>query len=208
MAYKYFTEKLLKSDVLDLTSVFPDKQELSREQNNVSYNLADIAIYLKDVTQNFKNIEPQYVDLDNAISEIVNKHYISIGEPNVFLEDVEVEEVVFDGATPREGVIVEKGEQKLKGAPKAAPSKAPLKTVAKGTPKKTKVDEDIDKFKEELFSQREIFVDVFDEKDRAEFIDILQADLSGSEILADDDEFFAARVEVLSNFIKELKNIK
>jgi len=204
MAYKYFTQKLLKTNVLDLVSVFPEKQELSREQNNVSYNLADIAIYLQDSTQNFKNIEPQYIDLDNAISEIVNKYYISIGEVNVFLDDIEVEEVSFYGATPREGVIVEKGEQKGKGAPKAAP----IKTALKGVAKKTKIDTEIDKFKEELVSQKEIFVDVFDALERADFIDILEADLSGSEILADDDEFFAARVKVLSKFISELKNIK
>lgn len=45
MAYKYFTEELLTSDI-NLADVFAEKQEDVRERQNVSYGLYDIAIYL------------------------------------------------------------------------------------------------------------------------------------------------------------------
>jgi hypothetical protein len=62
MAYKYFTEQLLSSGI-DMSEVFPEKQELARESINVSYNLGDIAIYIKDVTENFKKTENNYIEL-------------------------------------------------------------------------------------------------------------------------------------------------
>lgn len=115
MAYKYFTEKLLSSDVLDLSTVFPEKQELARDSNNVSYNLTDIALFLKDRTENFKRIESQYIDLDSAISQIVEKYYKSKGEKNPFVTDLDEESLEeFQSKTPREAAIVDKGEIKAR----------------------------------------------------------------------------------------------
>lgn len=212
MAYKYFTEKLLSSDTLDLNSVFPEKQEMARESNNVSYSLTDIAIFLKDRTENFKRVEAQYVDLDNAISEIINKYYKSKGEKNPFVQEIDEESLAeFQSKTPREAAIVEKGELKGKGAPKAAPDvekkakKEEPKQEKKEEPKKVGSDK-LSKFKEELASRKEIFDDVYDDDEKSDFIQLMQDKLEGDEVLAEDgDEYFVQRVEILKDFIKQLK---
>lgn len=212
MAYKYFTEKLLSSDTLDLSTVFPEKQELARESNNVSYSLTDIAVFLKDRTENFKRVEAQYIDLDSAISQIVDKFYKSKGEKNPFVEELDEESLAeFQSKTPREAAIVDKGEIKGKGTPKAAPDvdKKPAKEkkveAKKEEPKKSSSDK-LAKFKEELASRKEIFDDVYDDDEKADFIQLMQDKLEGDEVLAEDgDEYFVQRVEILKDFIKQLK---
>ncbi len=215
MAYKYFTEKLLSSDTLDLGTVFPEKQELARESNNVSYNLADIVLFLKDRTENFKRVESQYVDLDNAISEIVNKFYKSKGEKNPFVEELDEESLAeFESKTPREAAIVDKGEMKSKGAPKAAPDVEKKKSAPEKKPESKKAEEPkksspsdkLVKFKEELANRKEIFDDVYDDDEKSDFIQLMQDKLEGDEVLAEDgDEYFVQRVEILKDFIKQLK---
>jgi|TARA_R110000868_G_C10829669_1_gene759281 hypothetical protein len=215
MAYKYFTEKLLSSDTLDLGTVFPEKQELARESNNVSYNLADIVLFLKDRTENFKRVESQYVDLDNAISEIVNKFYKSKGEKNPFVEELDEESLAeFESKTPREAAIVDKGEIKSKGAPKAAPDVEKKKSAPEKKPESKKAEEPkksspsdkLVKFKEELANRKEIFDDVYDDDEKSDFIQLMQDKLEGDEVLAEDgDEYFVQRVEILKDFIKQLK---
>ncbi|NBP58948.1 hypothetical protein EBU71_20865, partial [bacterium] len=79
MAYKYFTQKLLSSD-LNLADVFPEQQDDARVQVNASYSLFDIAQFLQDRTDNFNKTEQQYIDLDSAISEIISKWYKSTGK--------------------------------------------------------------------------------------------------------------------------------
>jgi len=200
MAYKYFTEKLLSNDMLDLSTVFPEKQEMARESNNVSYNLTDIVLFLKDRTENFKRVEAQYVDLDNAISEIVNKFYKSKGEKNPFVEEIDEESLEeFQSKTPREAAIVEKGELKSKGAPKAAPDVEKKKSAKAEDPR-------IVKFKQELADRKEIFDDVYDDAEKADFIQLLQDKLDIDSDFADEgEEYFVQRVEILKNFIKQLK---
>jgi hypothetical protein len=214
MAYKYFTEKLLSNDMLDLSTVFPEKQEMARESNNVSYNLTDIVLFLKDRTENFKRVEAQYVDLDNAISEIVNKFYKSKGEKNPYIEEIDEESLAeFQSKTPREAAIVEKGELKSKGAPKAAPDVEKKKSIKEEEPKKkteepkkTSSSDKLDKFKKELAGRKEIFDDVYDDDEKADFIQLMQDKLEGDEVLAEDgDEYFVQRVEILKDFIKQLK---
>lgn len=197
MAYKYFTQKLLSSDILDLTQVFPEKQETAKVSNNVSYNLADIAVFLQDRTENFKRIEPQYIDLDNAISEIVNKYYKSKNEKNPFLDELDEESLAqLKNKTPREAAVVKEGKIEGKGAPKAAPEK-------KEEPKKSAK---IDKFKEELASRKEIYEDVYDDEEKAEFLELMQTKLEADELIAEDgDEYYIERVEILKNFIQQLK---
>lgn len=207
MAYKYFTEQLLMSDV-DLTTVFPEKQEFARQSNNVSYSLMDIAVFLKDRTENFKKIEAQYVDLDNAISQIINKYYVSKGEKNPFLADIDDEALKdFESKTPREAAIVEKGEIKGKGAPKAAPDVVKEKVDKKSSPaKELSVEEKIAKFKKELEGRKEIFDDVYDDEEKADFIQLMQDKLDADEIVAEDgDEYYVQRVQILKDFIKQLK---
>jgi hypothetical protein len=207
MAYKYFTEKFLSNNTIDLSMVFPEKQELARESNNVSYNLADIALFIKDRTENFKRTESQYVDLDNAMSEIVSKWYKSKGEKNPFVEDLDEESLAaFESKTPREAAIVDKGEIKGKGAPKAAPD-VEKKKSAKEQPKKADNSDRINKFKEELNNRKEIFDDdIYDDDEKSDFIQLMQDKLEGDEVLAEDgDEYFIKRVQILKDFIKQLK---
>jgi hypothetical protein len=223
MAYKYFTEKLLSSDLLDLNNVFPEQQELSRNSNNVSYSLSDIAIFLKDRTENFKSAESQYRDLDSAITQIVEKYYKSKGEKNPFIEEFDEESLVeFKSQTPREAAIVDKGEIKSKGSPKSAPSKTKeVKEVVEVKEKPKKLEEKIveevkvvktgtsdkvNKFKEELSKRKEIYDDVYDDDEKKEFKELMEKKLEADEFIAEDgDEYFVARVEILKEFINTLK---
>jgi hypothetical protein len=206
MTYKYFTEKLLSSDTIDLSQVFPEKQEMARESNNVSYDLADIALFLKDRTENFKKSESQYVDLDNAMSEIVSKWYKSENKKNPFVEDLDEESLAeFVSKTPREAAIVDKGELKSKGAPKAAPD-VEKKKATKAAPEVKAEDPKITKFKETLENRKVIFDDVYDDDEKSDFIKQMQDKLEGAEVLAEDgDEYFVQRAAILKDFIKQLK---
>lgn len=199
MAYKYFTEQLLSSGI-DMSDVFPEKQEIAQENNNVSYNLGDVAIYIKDATDNFKVTEKQYIELDNAISEIVAKWYKSKGEKNPFVEDIDTEAALkeFSSTTPREAAIVEKGKIKSKGAPASAPS---IKV-----PKAKEYSEQAKKFKIGLEDFKEaIYDDYVDEADKIEYREIIQKRIEADELMADIDAYFAERVEILTDFLKTLK---
>lgn len=216
MAYKYFTEKLLSSDLLDLNNVFPDKQDLARSSNNVSYSLADIAIFLKDRTENFKSTESQYQDLDSAITQIVDKYYKSEGIKNPFLVEVDEESLTeFQSKTPREAAIVDKGEIKSKGSPKSAPSKTKEVVEVKEKPKKLEVveketvmtdSEKINQFKNQLEKQRVVYLEVFDDDEKAEEMKKYEAKLEANELIAEDgDKLYIERVKILKDFIKSLK---
>jgi hypothetical protein len=220
MAYRYFTEKLLSSGI-DLSDVFPEKQEVARDNNNVSYDLGDIAMYIKDVTENFKRDEKQYQELDSAISEIIAKWYKSKGEKNPFVEEIDVEAAMkeFSSTTPREAAIVEKGDIKSKGAPASAPStkKAKAKEVIeiKEEPKKLEVveketvmtdSEKINQFKNQLEKQRVVYLEVFDDDEKAEEMKKYEAKLEADELIAEDgDKLYIERVKILTDFIKSLK---
>jgi hypothetical protein len=215
MAYKYFTEQLLSSGI-DMSDVFPEKQEIARENNNVSYNLGDIAMYIKDVTDNFKVTENHYIELDNAISEIVAKWYKSKGEKNPFVDEIDTEAALkeFASTTPREAAIVEKGDIKSKGAPKSAPSKT--KEVKEEVKEKQKSKEKIVeeeklsekgiKFKNDLLFQKEVLYDDVDDAQKDSYKSLLQVKLDANELMADEgDEDFVERVKILKDFIKSLK---
>jgi hypothetical protein len=215
MAYKYFTEQLLSSGV-DLSDVFPEKQEIARENGNVSYNLGDIAMYIKDVTENFKKSENHYIELDNAISEIVNKWYKSKGEKNPFMPEIDFELAKeFSSTTPREAAIVDKGDIKSKGAPKAAPDvvkpKAAKEPKVKEVVEEVKVVETgksdkVNKFKEELSKRKEIYDDVYDDDEKKDFKELMEKKLEADEFIAEDgDEYFVERVKILKEFINSLK---
>jgi len=210
MAYKFFSQKLLSSNELDLTQVFPEKQELARGQNNVSYNLADIVLFLKDRTEDFKFVEGQYVDLDNAISEIVNKYYKSLGEKNPFIDDID-EEALKDfeaGVVPREAVIVEEGKQKGKGVAKPAPEVKSKKSKEskEEVVEEVKLSEKGIKFKNDLEFQKEVLYDDVDDAQKEDYKSLMQEKLEANELMADDgDKDFVERVQILKEFIKSLK---
>jgi hypothetical protein len=210
MAYKFFSQKLLSSNELDLTQVFPEKQELARDQNNVSYNLADIVLFLKDTTEDFKFVEGQYIDLDNAISEIVNKYYKSIGEKNPFIDDID-EDALKDfesGVVPREAVIVEEGKQKGKGIAKPAPEVKSKKSKEskEEVVEEVKLSEKGIKFKNDLEFQKEVLYDDVDDAQKEDYKSLMQEKLEANELMADDgDEDFVERVQILKDFIKSLK---
>jgi hypothetical protein len=145
MAYKYFSQQLLTKNLLDLSEVFPQKQQTAKEQNNVAYNLFDIVSYLQEVTENFKFTDTKYIDLDQGIKAIVNKYYVSIATKNPFDSNIEALTELEEGIVPREAAVVREGEIKGKGVAKPAPSR--VKEVVelveeapkKSTPKKEKV---------------------------------------------------------------------
>lgn len=189
MRYKYFSPELLESNI-DLSQVFPDKQEMAKQRNAVSYGLLDIVIYLKEQTDNFSRQENQWIDLDNAIYKIVDNWYRFKGEPNPFVKAVPsaILQGFVEGQVPKEAVIIKDGTAKGKGIVKpAAPSaeailEAPIVEVAPiepilptGTP-------------EEILVQR---------------IESLKADLNRKKRflkLADDDE----KKEFMENFMRKL----
>jgi len=138
MAYKYFSQQLLTKKLLDLSEVFPQKQQIAREQNNLAYTLEDIVLYLQEVTENFKFTDTKYIDLDQGIKAIVNKYYVSIAAKNPFDIDIEVLNEFEEGKVPREAVIVKEGEAKGKGLAKPAPSRVKeVVEVVEEAPKKS-----------------------------------------------------------------------
>jgi len=197
MAYKYFTQKLLSSDI-DLSDVFPDTQEMARQQVNASYSLFEIAQFLQDRTDNFKKSEQQYEDLDSAISEIISKWYKSKGEENPFIAK-EIEDEIAPPKTPREAVVLEEGKAKGKGAPKAAPEPIKKQKVSK----KSQEDE----IREEFQSIIDSFT-ILDEAEQDSIIEDIEVEMGGLEVL-DDDAEAQLRLQILRDeVIPELKKLK
>jgi hypothetical protein len=123
MAYKYFTELLIDKNLVNLSEIFPEKQKMAQDRSQVSYNLGDVVIYLQDVTNDFKNSDNKYIDLDNAIREIIVKYYKSIGIDKNPIEAQDKEISEYESNVPREAFTVEDGKIKGKGVPKPAPKK-------------------------------------------------------------------------------------
>ncbi len=172
MAYKYFSQQLLTTNILDLSNIFPDKQAMAKEQNNVSYGIGDIVLYLQDATNDFKATDSKYIDLDNGVREIVNKYYKSINEVNPFEKDVD--EVVFNefqkGVVPKEAVIVEEG---------------------KVTPKEVKVKKEVVPVEENVLEKSE-------EETRAELLEAIEL----LELLGDDaDEESKEALAILKELV-------
>jgi glucan-binding YG repeat protein len=217
MAYKFFSQELLTKDILDLTQVFLEKQDEARKQNNVSYSLADIVLYLKDVTEDFKFTDNKYVDLDNAVREVVAKYYKSKGEENPFEGGIDTGLKKFEnGVVPREAALVEDGKVKGMGVGKPAPFEKekeksggePAPTPAEGAIETIIVEEteELRKFKAELAKRQEIMDDVYDDDEKKEFIALMQKKLDADEIIAEDgDKYYIERVKVLQEFINKNK---
>ena len=113
MAYNYISQKILDIG-FDLNQILPDKQTIAQEQNNVSWNLFDIAVYLQAATEDFTTTQSKFTDIDNAISQIIVKHYNLLGKPNPFLDEAVIDQEV----TLREPYKVKDGKTEKRGGVK------------------------------------------------------------------------------------------
>jgi hypothetical protein len=198
---KYFVERLIAKNV-NLDEVLPEQQKSAQNRNNVTYNLADVVMYMKDATENFKIKTAEFIDMDEAIREIMKRYYKSKNISNPF-ELPEEEQEDFEGETPKEPLEVKDGKTTAKGAPKAAPVvKAPTESAAVSDEQK------IENLKAELERRKEVYSDVYDEVERAEFLDLMKAKMEAHELLADENSFSALAIKVYENYVKELENIK
>jgi hypothetical protein len=205
MPYKYFSQELVDKNILDLSQVFPEKQQLAKESNNVDYSLMDIVIYLKNVTEDFKFTDNRYIDLDQAIKSIVQKYYVSIGQINPFEEEEDEVDLRLktEGGlpvNPRESAIVEDGKIKGKGVNKSVP----LPSVA------VVEDAKIKEFRKSLENIQELFDDsTLEEQDI--LMNLQKKKVDGLEFFIEDSEVEDVTIEkqklkLLKNFIS--KNTK
>ena len=202
MAYKYFTQQLINKNILDLSSVFPDKQKIAQDRSQVSYNLGDVVVYLKDITDDFKVTDNKYIDLDNAIREIIDKYYKSIGQEktNPFRSGIDDEALKdLDKTSQTEAYIVQDGKSKAKGVGKSAPKKDKQEPSKPENPIVTKFKNDLAKY------QGLIDDEIFDEAEKKDFIEVaMQKKLDAYEIFAEDgDEDYVTMVELLKDFINK-----
>jgi hypothetical protein len=163
----------------------------------------------QEIVDNFKNTEQQYIDLDSAISEIINKWYKSQGKPNPFVQVSAVDEE-FDSTNPRESAIVDSGKIKSKGTPASAPRKTKEKVeevkVVEVTEPELSDSEKIEKLKVDLERARQIYYDVLDEEEQATYLSNLEKRLVGAEMMAEDgDEYLVQRYNILKDFANSYK---
>jgi len=193
MAYKYFSEKLLAANV-DLSAIFPDKQQVAKDQNNVTYGLGDVVIYLQDVTNNFKSQDSSYIDLDNAVQEIMTRYYKSEGVENPFLVKKVSVDSYQEGVVPSESLTVKDGKTESKGV--VAPKKVePVVT------KEQDLTEKIEKFKKSL-QNAELFIDLADsDEEKQDEINRLRRKLVGIELLDEEDDYMTFMKTALKDFL-------
>lgn len=145
MAYKYFSQKLLNQDILDLNDVFVNQVDSVKESISVSFGLLDIVLYLKNRSKNFKLEDSFLLDYDYAIKDIISRYYNSINKPNPFLDESGKKGVdqYLKGEERREPVttidgkispVPETDEEKKKGKrgrpPKVKPVEEPIEEEA------------------------------------------------------------------------------
>ena len=102
MAYSYFTKELLGKSDFDLASVFPEKQEVAKNSLNTSYSLPEIAEYIKDGTNNFKNSDNYFIDLDIALRRLMDKYFATNNIKNPFSKQEDDDEDYSQTRTPAE----------------------------------------------------------------------------------------------------------
>ncbi len=203
MAYKYFSEKLLSANI-DLSEVFPDQQTEAKKQQNVTYGLGDIVIYLQDVTNNFKSQDSSYIELDNGIQEIVTRYYKSKGIENPFAVKKEEADTYQEGVVPSESVTVKDGKTESKGV--VAPKKAAEPVAAVAEPvvsKESELMQKIDKFKKSLENSQMFIEDLADtEEEKQDEINRLRRKLVGLELLdEDEDDYMSYMKGALKDFL-------
>jgi hypothetical protein len=199
MAYKYFSEKLLAANV-DLSAIFPDKQQVAKDQNNVTYGLGDVVIYLQDVTNNFKSQDSSYIDLDNAVQEIMTRYYKSEGVENPFLVKKVSADSYQEGVVPSESLTVKDGKTESKGV--VSPKKVGVAVAEEPVvTKEQELTEKIQKFKKSL-ENAELFIDLADsDEEKQDEINRLRRKLVGIELLDEEDDYMTFMKTALKDFL-------
>lgn len=200
---KYFVERLIAKNV-NLDEVLPEQQKSAQTRNNVTYNLADVVMYMRDATENFKIKTAEFIDMDEAIKEIMKKYYKSKNIPNPF-ELPEEQEDDFEGETPKEPLEVKDGKTKAKGAPKAAPvvEKAEKTEVLKEDAQREKIA-GLENEMQEAFG---VF-DLLDDEEKNSIINAVRDRMEGEKDLAEDDdkEYYEERIKIYSKYLNQYQN--
>lgn len=201
---KYFVERLLAKNV-NLDEVLPEQQKSAQKRNNVTYNLADVVMYMKDATENFKIKTAEFIDMDEAIREIMKRYYKSKNIPNPF-ELPEEQEDDFEGETPKEALEVKDGKTTAKGAPKAAP-------VVKAEKLTDAQKEKIAGLEKEMQSLYETFDEDLDADDKEMYINkftermLSEKDLlEEGEIGDDEKDYYEERLKIYSTYLNKYQN--
>jgi hypothetical protein len=209
---KYFVERLIAKNV-NLDEVLPEQQKSAQIRNNVTYNLADVVMYMKDATENFKIKTAEFIDMDEAIREIMKRYYKSKNIPNPF-ELPEEQEEDFEGETPKEPLEVKDGKTTAKGAPKAAPvvKVEPAAAVGNLTDAQKEKIAGLENEMEELFG---VF-DLLDDEKRSSIIASITDRMKGEKDLLkdlleeniDDDEkdYYEERLKIYSTYLNKYQN--
>lgn len=218
MAFNYFSRQLLDTDKIVLSDVFPDKQQVAKNKQRVTYGLEDIVLYIKDATEDFKFYDPKYAELDGGVKEVVNKYFISIGKDNPFEQfgpKLGLTPEYKEGIVPKEPFVVEQKEGEFQVIGKGITSPADnivdastefaiQKVSAQNAA--TALMTKIDNFKK-ILDNRQMLLD--DEQDATEREDMLKTNikqLTGLKELIEDglaDEFDKKRYDLLNDFIQK-----
>jgi hypothetical protein len=205
---KYFVERLIAKNV-NLDEVLPEQQKSAQIRNNVTYNLADVVMYMKDATENFKIKTAEFIDMDEAIREIMKRHYKSKNIPNPF-ELPEEQEEDFEGETPKEPLEVKDGKTTAKGAPKAAPV-VKVEPAAVGNLTDAQ-KEKIAELENEMKSLYETFDFIEDDDEKEFYINkytarmLTEKDLLEENIDDDEKDYFQERLKIYSTYLNKYQN--
>jgi len=222
MAFNYFSKQLLNTDKIDLAAVFPEKQQVAKNNQRVSYGLEDIILYIKEATEDFKFYDQKYAELDAGVKELINKYFISIGKDNPFEQFGPKQGLTpeyKEGVVPKESVVVEKdkdGLYKVTGKGVKAPPKEVAKVATEIAIQKV-ADEDaatallnkVDKYKKELANRQDLlddFVSIGEVSEKEDLMKKYQNQLMGLKDLIEDevaDDFDKEKYKLLSDFIQK-----
>jgi hypothetical protein len=201
MAYKYFSQQLVSSN-LDLSSVFPEKQQLAKDMQNVTYGLGDIVLYLKDITKNFKSQDTSYIELDNSIQEIIKRYYKKEGVENPFFNTQEELQTYKKGVVPSVALTVKDGETTAKEV--IVPKEVTIEE--KIVSKEEQLQAKINNFKKTL-SNAEMLLEDSTEEEKKDILNTYKKKLVGLELILEDepdaDEFDKVRRDLYVEFINK-----
>jgi len=169
MTHKYFTQKLIGQDILDLSNVFTDKIRTIQSTLSINFGLPEIVMFIQQRSNDFTTADTFLKELDFAVQSIIDTYYKSIQKPNPFITKKDNEDILQkrqQGAKPRDAVTTtEAGRVVKKGTTEPEPEEPKR---GRGRPPK-KVEEVVEEPQD------------FDENEIREAIEALQ-------ILADDGD--------------------
>lgn len=184
MAHKYFTEKLIGQDKLDLSEVFIDKVRILQGTMSIDFGLPEIVMFIKQRSQDFTTSDNYLREVDFAVQSIIDTYYKSINKTNPFVtkkDDVDILDKRQEGAKPRDAMTTTDTGKVVR---KAADEPAEEPKRGRGRPPK-KVEEVAEEPKQ--FTQAQI-----------------QEAIAGLQILADmGDEDAAAQIEGLMFLLED-----